>query len=169
MRDTPPDLTLTRFLHDNMGIVMTFVFSYWPIKRLIKERSLGYPERLEEFAFTVPGRNALRACLEIAVLIRLIDDEWGIVNYLKQVNQETLSCFGVVHRTDGTEEPLSLRELTNKIIHAERRSWDLSDEQAPKLVCIAADEQQRKHGWVKAEVDIINLSFFCDGVYPERL
>ena len=35
---------------------------------------MGYPERLEDFSFEVPRRNATRACLEIAVLFRLIDD-----------------------------------------------------------------------------------------------
>jgi hypothetical protein len=169
MRDTPPDLPLNRLLHDNMGTVVNFVFSYWPIIRLMKEKFVGYPKRFEEFALIVPGRNAIRACLEIAVIIRLIDDRSEIVKYLKQVNPATLGCFGVVHRTDGAQEALTLRALTDKIIHAERRYWDLDVEQAPKLICTAADDQQQKHGWVKAEVDIINLAFFCDGLFTERI
>jgi hypothetical protein len=146
-----------------MAIVITFVFSQAPIKRLIKERFKGYPKGLEEFSFEVPRRNATRACLEIAVLIRLIDDRWKIVNYLRQVNQDTLRCFGVVHRTDETTELLTLRELTNKIIHAADLSWDLSDEHAPKLICTASDDQKDKFKWIRAEVDIVNLAFFCDG------
>jgi hypothetical protein len=47
-------LPLTRLLHDNMATVMTFVFSQAPIRRLIKERFTGYPERLEDFSFEVP-------------------------------------------------------------------------------------------------------------------
>jgi hypothetical protein len=162
-------LPLTRLLHDNMATVMTFVFSQAPIRRLIKERFMGYPERLEDFSFEVPRRNATRACLEIAVLFRLIDDRWGIVNYLKQVNQATLDCFGMVHRTDGTTKPLTLRQLTNKIIHAAELSWDLSDEQAPKLICTASDDQKDEYKWISAEVDIVNLAFFCDGFSPERI
>ena len=162
-------LPLIRLLHDNMAIVITFVFSQAPIRRLIKERYMGYPKRLEDFSFEVPRRNATRACLEIAVLFRLIDDRWKIVNYLRQVNQASLSCFGVVHRTDGTTELLTLRELTNKIIHAADLSWDLSDEQAPKLICTAPDDQKDKYKWIRAEVDIVNLAFFCDGFAAERI
>jgi hypothetical protein len=153
-----PALPLARLLHDNMAIVITFVFSQAPIKRLIKERFKGRPKRLEAFSFEVPSRNATRACLEIAVLIRLLDDLFKRVNvnYQRQVN-----CFGVVHRTDKTDEPLTLRELTNKIIHAADLSWDLSDERAPKLICTSSDDQKDKFKWIRAEVDIVNLAFFC--------
>jgi hypothetical protein len=47
-------LPLIRLLHDNMAIVITFVFSQAPIRRLIKERYMGYPKRLEDFSFEVP-------------------------------------------------------------------------------------------------------------------
>jgi hypothetical protein len=77
----PIALPLARLLHDNMAIVITFVFSQAPIKRLIKERFKGHPKRLEEFSFKVPRRNATRACLEIALLIRLIDDLLKNANY----------------------------------------------------------------------------------------
>ena len=159
-------LPLTRLLHDNMATVMTFAFSQAPIKRMIQEKFKGYAERLEDFSFEVPRRNATRACLEIAVLFRLIDDQHKIVDHLKQVNRDLLSCFGVVYRTDENTEPLTLRELTNKIIHAADLWWDLSDELAPKLICMASDDQQKKYRWVRAEVDIVNLANFCDGFLP---
>jgi hypothetical protein len=162
-------LPLIRLLHDNMAIVITFVFSQAPIRRLIKERFKGYPERMEDFSFEVPRRNATRACLEIAVFMRLIDDRHKVVDYLRQTNQATLHCFGVVHLTDETTEFLSLRELTNKIIHAADLSWDLSDEQAPKLICTAPDDQKDKYKWIRAEVDIVNLALFCDGFAAERI
>lgn len=152
-----PALPLARLLHDNMAIVITFVFSQAPIKRLIKERFKGHPKRLEEFSFKVPRRNATRACLEIALLIRLIDDLLKNANYQRKVN-----CFGVLHRTDETEEPLTRRELTNKIIHAAADLlWDLSDEDNPKLICTASDDQKDKFKWIRAEVDIVSLAFFC--------
>ena len=144
-------LPLTRFLHENMATVLTFAFSQWPIRRLIHEKFEGYWNYLEDFAFGVPERNATRASLEIAVLLRLIEEppayrKWG---------------FGVIYGTDGTTKPLSLKELTNKIIHAEQLSWDLSDEKAPKLLCIAPDAQKEKYKWTKAEVDIVTLAAHC--------
>jgi hypothetical protein len=63
----------------------------------------------------------------------------------------------------------SLRELTNKIIHAKDLSWDLSNEHAPKLICTASDDQKDKFKWIRAEVDIVNLAFFCDAFVPDRI
>lgn len=67
----------------------------------------------------------------------------------------------MIYRADGTTEPLSLKELTNKIIHAEQLSWDLSDEKAPKLLCIAPDAHKEKYKWAKAKVDIVTLAAHC--------
>jgi hypothetical protein len=67
---------------------------------------------LEDFAFGVPERNATRACLEIAVLLRLIEEPLAYRKW----------SFGVIYGTDGTTKPLTLKELTNKIIHAEELS-----------------------------------------------
>jgi len=144
-------LPLTRFLHENMATVITFAFSHWPIRRLIDEKFKGYWEYLEDFAFGVPERNATRACLEIAVLLRLIEEPPAYRKW----------SFGVIYGIDGTTKLLSLKELTNKIIHAEELSWDLSDEKAPKLLCIAPDAQKEKYKWTKAEVDIVTLAGHC--------
>jgi hypothetical protein len=144
-------LPLTRFVHENMATVITFAFSQKPIRRLIDEKFKGYWEYLEDFAFGVPERNATRACLEIAVLLRLIEEPPAYRKW----------SFGVIYGTDGNTKPLSLKELTNKIIHADELSWDLSDEKAPKLLCIAPDAQKEKHKWTKAEVDIVTLAAHC--------
>jgi hypothetical protein len=145
-------LPLTRVLHENMATVITFAFSQGPIRRLIDEKFKGYWEYLEDFAFGVPERNATRARLEIAVLLRLIEEP---PPYRKKWS------FGVIYGTDGTTKSLSLKELTNKIIHADQLSWDLSDEKAPKLLCIAPDAQKEKYKWTKAEVDIVTLAAHC--------
>jgi hypothetical protein len=160
------DLPLTRLLHDNMAIVVTFVYSQAPINRLLKERLKDFWQHVENFSDEVPRRNAIRACLEIAVLIRLIDDRHKIADALKRLK---IRNFGVVYRTDETTAPLSLRELTNKIIHAEELSWDLSDEGAPKLICTSSDDQKRRFKWTRAEVDIQHLIIFCGLPVPEQL
>jgi hypothetical protein len=93
-------LPLTRILHENMATIVTFAFSYWPIRRLLDERFAGYWKYVEEFAFGVPERNATRACLEIAVLLRLIEEP---PEYQKW-------SFGTIYHTDGTTTPLCLKE-----------------------------------------------------------
>ena len=67
----------------------------------------------------------------------------------------------MISGTDETTKSLSLKQLTNKIIHAEELSWDLSDEKAPKLLCIAPSAQKEKYKWTKAEVDIVTLAAHC--------
>ena len=151
-------LPLTRFLHENMATVITFGFSHWPIRRLIEEKFKSYWKYLEDFAFGVPERNATRACLEIAVLLRLIEEPPAYRRW----------NFGVIYGTDGTTKLLSLRELTNKIIHAAELSWDLSDEKAPKLLCIAPSAQKEKYKWTKAEVDIVTLAAHCGTIISSR-
>jgi hypothetical protein len=174
------DKELTRLLHDNMATVMTFVFSQAPIKRLINERVMPppgskkgllrpYPEGMHDFSFEVPHRNATRACREIAVLMRLIYEQIKDKDRFGLMTPARLGYFGVVHRTDETTELLSLPELTNKIIHAKDLSWDLSNEKAPKLICTAPAAQQERFKWVRAEVDIVSLAFFCDRFSPERV
>jgi hypothetical protein len=159
-------LPLTRLLHDNMAIVVSFVFSQASIKRLLKESLMDYWRHVENFSYVVPRRNAIRACLEIAVLIRLIDDKHKITDALEKLE---IRNFGVVYRTDETTAVLSLRELTNKIIHAEDLSWDLFDEGAPKLICTSSDDQKRRFRWTRAEVDIGHLIIFCGLPVLEQL
>jgi hypothetical protein len=87
-----------------MATVVTFAFSHWPIRRLIDEKFKGYWEYLEDFAFGVPERNATRACLGIAVLLRLIEEPPAYRKWR----------FGVIYGTDGTTKRLSLKELTKQ-------------------------------------------------------
>jgi hypothetical protein len=47
-------------------------------------------------------------------------------------------------------EPLPPREMSNKIIHAERLEWDFSGE--PKVVCFAWEKEKEK--WVRAEINV---------------
>jgi hypothetical protein len=68
------------------------------------------------------------------VLLRLIEEPPAYQKW----------SFGVIYGTDGTTKPLSLKELTNKIIHAEELSWDLSDEKAPKTVVYCPGYSERK-------------------------
>jgi hypothetical protein len=157
-------LPLTRLIYDNMAIVVTFVYSQALINRLLKGQFMQFWQHVENFSYEVPRRNAIRACLEIAVLIRLMDDQAKIGDYLER---HKLRHFGVVYRTDETRAPLTIRELANKIIHSGELSWDLTEEVAPKLICTASDDQKSKFKWTRAEVYIDHLVIFCGLLTPE--
>jgi len=57
---------------------------------------------------------------------------------------------------DGESELLTPREMSNKIIHAERIEWDLSC--APQLICTSRDKER----WLRAEIDL-DLLLALDG------
>jgi hypothetical protein len=65
--------------------------------------------------------------------------------------------LGRVMKLGGAEEPLYLRDLTNKIAHASSFDWDFSAAGNPKLVC-QSDQPER---WVRAEVRLVALADFC--------
>ncbi|MGC1890914.1 MAG: hypothetical protein WA709_33380 [Stellaceae bacterium] len=152
------------FMRGNWNL--PFVYSQAPINRQLRERFKEFWQHVEYFSYEVPCRNAIRACLEIAVLIRLIDDQHKIANFLER---KQLRHFGLVYRTDETTTELTIRDLLNKIIHAKELSWDLSDERAPKLICTASDDQKSKFKWIRAEVYIEHLMIFCGLLTPEEV
>ena len=157
-------LPLSRLLHENMAIVVTFVFSQQSLAELASRRFRGEWKYLWKFLYEIPATNAIRACLEIALLLRLIDDAEGIADYLKEMDEYHERTFGCVHRADGTTDKLLMRDLTNKIIHALDLEWDLSSPSAPMLICLAPPEQQAKFGWKRAEINIISLMAFAAGL-----
>ena len=95
-------------------------------------------------------------------LIRLLDEDEKITDYMKQVSPAR--SFGTIYRPDGTTDLLPLRELANKIIHAGRLEWDLSDPNNLKLVCHATEDQQARHRWRRADAEIVALAAFCGGL-----
>jgi hypothetical protein len=65
----------------------------------------------------------------------MLDDDENIAEYLRQTGGHS---FGRVVKKDQPDEPLYLRDLTNKIIHAHHLEWDFSIPDGPKLVCISS-------------------------------
>ena len=97
------------FMRGNWNL--PFVYSQAPINRLLRERFKEFWQHVEYFSYEVPCRNAIRACLEIAVLIRLIDDQHKIANFLER---KQLRHFGLVYRTDETTTELTIRDLLSR-------------------------------------------------------
>ena len=133
---------------------MTFAFSRVPLQSLRDNKFLGEWKYLDRALFTVSEQRAERACLELATFIRLLDDDENIADYLRQTGGDS---FGRVIKKDQPDEPLYLRDMTNKIIHAHHLEWDFSICDDPKLVCISRQPER----WFKAEVQVVALAAFC--------
>jgi len=70
-----------------------------------------------------------------------------------------------IYKTDGTVERLSVRELTNKIIHAEKIEWEFEGHlKDPLIVCHASQKQQDRFKWAKAKIPMSALARACCGL-----
>ncbi|MCB1719417.1 MAG: hypothetical protein KDK05_30130, partial [Candidatus Competibacteraceae bacterium] len=94
---------------------------------------------------------------ELAVLLRLLDDEEKITDYQKQTGNEW-NC-GKLELENKKLINLTFREFSNKIIHSETFSWEFKKDIPPRLICYARQDEKRK--WNKAFVDLAGLAGLC--------
>jgi len=145
---------LTHLIHENLSVLITFAFSRVPLQSLRQKKFRGEWKYLDRALFAVSEQRAERACLELATFIRLLDEDEDIAGYLRQTEGDS---FGRVIKKSQPDEPLYLRDLTNKIIHAHHLEWEFSSPDDPKFVCISRQPER----WLKAEVEVVALSAFC--------
>ena len=149
-------LPLTRLIHENLSVLMCFAYSRKPLVDLM-DRFKGEWKYLNKALFEISEQRAEKACLELALFFRMLDDEEKISQYFASTASPP-NCGRLVMR-DGTTGTLPLREVANKVIHASRLEWDFSGE--PVLVCHARPEQIEKWKWVRAEVNVVALAAVC--------
>ena len=147
-------LPLTQLVHENLSVIMTFVFSRGPLEQLIEKKFVGEWKYLRKVAFDIAEERVIKACIELAIYLRALDDEEKMSAWLKENSGES---FGQVILPDASAQPLALREVANKIIHAGDFAWDLATENRPFLVCAPRDNQR----WSKARIDIVAVAAFC--------
>jgi hypothetical protein len=147
-------LPVSKLVRENMSELMTFAFSREPLRQLIETGFKGEWKHLQETVFGMSELRAEKACLELAIFLRYLDDEEGLSKY---VDERTNFNFGRLALRDGKEEELKLRDVANKIIHAAAFQWDFSNPQRPQLVCVSRNEEK----WVRAHVDIVSLAAVC--------
>jgi hypothetical protein len=150
---SPFSLPLTRLIHESLSDLMSFAFSRQPLERLVHTKFEGEWKFLRKALFAIPEERATKACIELALFLRLLDDKEDISDYLKQTSGRH---FGRLVLKDGSEKRLRLRDVANKIIHAGDLEWDLAEEHKPVLICLSQDEQ-----WSKAEIDVVAVAAFC--------
>ena len=116
---------------------------------MVEEKFKGEWKYLNKALFEIPRQQAEKACVELALFLRTLDDEEGISDYYK-ATRRVPECGRVVFR-DGSLEVLTFREVTNKIIHSGTIEWDLIKDD-PVLICRGRDRER----WIRAEVDLIH-------------
>ncbi|MDA8351247.1 MAG: hypothetical protein M0038_21075 [Pseudomonadota bacterium] len=150
-------LHATRLAHEHIGTIMTFVYSRRPLGQLVEDKFRGEWKYLWRALFEIPEERAERALLELGLYIRIIDDGEGRVLSSQLYGDRV--AFGEIIGTDGSRTPLRIREVANKIIHAERYKWNVAADSGPTAVCIASQDECRK--WSSASINLVALAAFC--------
>ncbi|NJL71266.1 MAG: hypothetical protein HC888_06470 [Candidatus Competibacteraceae bacterium] len=56
---------------------------------------------------------------------------------------------------------MTIRDVSNKIIHAGSLQWNTEEEMRPLLICVAKEQEK----WISAEIDILKLAAFCGRLF----
>jgi hypothetical protein len=147
-------LPLTRLVHENLAIIMCFAYSRKPLEMMVQAKFKGEWKYLNKALFEISAQQAEKACVELALFLRTLDDEDEISAYHKATKR--IPECGTVCFRDGSKEVMTFREVTNKIIHAGAIEWDLLKNN-PMLVCRGRDQDR----WIRAEVDLIAFAAVC--------
>jgi hypothetical protein len=145
---------VTDLVHENLEIVMTFAFSRPALKELIVNKFHGEWKYLSKACFEMPEARANRALLELAILLRLIDDHEKTPDYIKKSSR----C-GKLIREGGRETKLDFRGASSKIVHAAEVEWQFPEPDRPTIICRPYPPEQ----W-RAEIDVRGLAAFCGGI-----
>lgn len=146
-------LPVAKLVRENISVLMTYAFSRSPLQNLVDKTFAGEWKQFQETVFALSEQRAEKACLELAIFLRYLDDEEDLSGYY---DKETLE-FGQLELKDGSVKALVLREVANKIIHAVGFEWDLTQPFKPKLVCISRDTEK----WETARIDVVAVSAVC--------
>lgn len=159
--DAPPSnmkrfsLPLTRMVHENLSIVMCFAYSRTPLTSMVERKFRGEWKYLTKALFEISEERATKACIELALFLRMVDDEEEISAYHSAVS--TIPNCGKLIMKDGSEENLTFREVANKVIHSSQLEWDFSKHPEPLLVCHTRTQEK----WLRAEVDVVAVAAVC--------
>lgn len=153
MHKTPE---ITRLIHDNFWIVLSFAYGRPAITRVIDQRFAGEWKYLNKTVHERAEMRADRALLEIATQLRVLDDEQKLSDFFKQTKSPPL---GAVVQADGTRTDLHFRDMTNKVMHGARYEWRLGTDEP--FIVVHSDQPDR---WQTAEVRMVDLMFYLGGV-----
>lgn len=147
-------LPLSRLVRENISILMAFAFSQPALQAMVTKTFQGQWKYLNETLFDFSAERAEKACIELALFLRMLDDEEDLSKSVKEAGHRG---FGTLLLPNQETKRLSLRDVSNKIIHANRLTWSFSTPDRPTLVC----EAQQKQEWTRAEIDIVAVAGVC--------
>jgi hypothetical protein len=121
---------------------------------MVESKFKGEWKYLNKALFEISAKQAEKACVELALFLRTLDDDDEISAYHK-ATRRVPECGNLVLR-DGSTKVLKFRDVTNKIIHAGAIEWDLLNDD-PILICRGRVHER----WIRAEVDLIAFAAVC--------
>ena len=148
MHKTPE---ITRLIHENFWVVLSFALAQPRFGQILADDFQGEWKYLRKSVYELAVIRADRALLEMGTQLRVLDDDQCLGEYLKRTEAESL---GSVIQADGAKEPLYLRDMTNKIMHAAEFKWELSDPNDPRVICRPRDEDR----WQMADINLIAVA-----------
>lgn len=149
---------LTRLIHENLSTVMCFAYSRKPLAEMMDTRFQGESKYLHKALFEISEERAEKACLELALFLRMLDDRAKLSDY-HTATRNIPNC-GRLITTDGSQKELPFREVANKVLHASSLDWEFAKFPDPMLVCHSTDTER----WSRAEVDIVTVAAVCGGL-----
>lgn len=145
----------TRLIHENLSIVMSFAYSQRPLQQMVEREFAGEWKYLHKALFEISEIRATRALVELATMIRVVDDAEQISERRRQLNSS--ESYGTVIQSDGSQTPLFIRDVTNKILHASEFSWRVYTDASPSVQCMPVNGDR----WSSAIIDLRSLAAFC--------
>lgn len=146
-------IPITKIIKDNLSLVMMFAYSRPALRKFRGSHFGGDWPYVDEVLFTTPEQIAIRAFLELALLYRTLDDQ-------ENVDDGSLGAeFGHLYLKDGSTTPLYMRDVANKVIHAQRHEWLFTDPAIPVLRAFANPNAKEK--WLRADIDIRTFAVGC--------
>jgi hypothetical protein len=146
-------IPITKVIKDNLSLVMMFAYSQTALREFRQTKFIGGWSYIDEVLFTISEQVATRALIELALLLRTLDDH-------EDIDDGSLgAAFGSLHLKDGKVVPLAIREVTNKVIHAKTLEWIFTDAKRPILKTSAHNTSREK--WTYAEIDINTFAVGC--------
>jgi hypothetical protein len=147
---------ITRLIHENFWIVLSFAFAQPVVGRLMEQRFKGEWKYLRKSVYENAEQRADRALLEMTTQLRVLDDAEGLNEYFRQVQRAPL---GIVVQGNGATTELHFRDMTNKLMHGTHYEWRLGGDD-PKII-IHSNQPER---WRSAEIGVEALMALVGGL-----
>jgi hypothetical protein len=150
-------LHLTKLIHEKLSTVMNHAYSRTTLDKVINDKFIGEWKYLRKGLFEISEEKANQSCIELATLLRILDDDQKITEYHN--NLQNIPSCGKLHLKNGKRIDLTFREFCNKVIHSDKLKWDIRKRNHHRLIIYSYNNDNR--GWIKAEVNLIDLAGFC--------